>query len=249
MSLSALLEKVGTTQLLPVQRELDSNSGWAILQGSRSGTVCGQKMGVATLVRGARAVSSSFLRPSGSSFASPGRQRATYTPINGVLCHIGTAGGTRTYQNPHSAGDVVATMSHKAGCGCSPGFVQHKNDAAANQTDNFPSAWMAVDLKAARLVPSHYTLRHGRNNGAYVLRHWELQASDDSDNWTILQRHSNDESLVQQAYSVATWPLDASTVAGRSFRHFRILQTGKNTKGDHRLTCAGIELYGLLQAA
>ena len=162
-----------------------------------------------------------------------------------MLYHIGTAGGTRTYQNPHSAGDAVATMSQKAGCGCSPGFVQHKNDAVHNQTDSFPSAWMVVDLKAARLVPSNYSLQHGDTKG-HALRNWELQASDD--NWTILQQHSNDESLAERRYSAATWPLDASTVAGRSFRHFRILQTGKTSSGSDHLMCTGIELYGLLQA-
>ncbi len=36
------------------------------------------------------------------------------------------------------------------------------------------------------------------------------------------------------------------TVGGRSFRHFRVRQTGKNAGGDDELCCAGIELYGLL---
>ena len=57
--------------------------------------------------------------------------------------------------------------------------------------------------------------------------------------------------------SVAAWPLDAGVVAGRSFRHFRIVQTGAsssavttgaaaNRSGTYVLACTGIELYGVL---
>ena len=44
---------------------------------------------------------------------------------------------------------------------------------------------------------------------------------------------------------MASWPIEA---AG-TFRHFRILQTGKNFSGLDYLHCAGMELYGRLQEA
>ena len=46
------------------------------------------------------------------------------------------------------------------------------------------------------------------------------------------------------ASSVAAWPVEQG--AG-FFRHFRILQTGKNSSGKDFLMCAGIELYGTLR--
>ena len=107
---------------------------------------------------------------------------------------------------------------------------------------------MAVDLKTSRLVPDHYALRND-SRSSHALRNWELQASNDNQTWTTLRRHTNDTSLAEQPMSVAAWPLDAATVGGRSFRHFRILQTGKNSNGHDHLMCAGIELYGLLQDA
>ena len=46
--------------------------------------------------------------------------------------------------------------------------------------------------------------------------------------------------------AVAAWALDGAAVGGRSFRHFRVRQTGENANGFDSLHCAGIELYGRL---
>ena len=128
-------------------------------------------------------------------------------------------------------------------------FVEHAHaQPVVNYTNNKPNSWMAVDLKGARLVPDHYELRSDRNGGDKP-RHWELQASDDGRRWATLRSHSGDEGLSAQPMSVAHWPLDAAVVAGRAFRHFRIVQTGKNSSNDDYLCCAGIELYGLLLGA
>ena len=168
---------------------------------------------------------------------------------NGVLFHLGTAGGTRAYQNPHNAGAVVASMSSISD-GDPSRFVEHTHASPVyNFTIDVADSWMAVDLKAARLVPNHYALRSDAQSGNNKLRHWRLEASNDGQAWTILRAHSSDASLRDEAMSVAAWPLDAAAVAGRSFRHFRIVQTGANSSGANYLLCAGIELYGVLTDA
>jgi hypothetical protein len=169
-----------------------------------------------------------------------------------VLFHLGTAGGTRAYQNPHAAGAVVASMSSTNGTYGDPSrFVEHTHASPLyNQTASAANSWMAVDLKAARLVPNHYALRSDMNDsGRHKLRSWRLEASNDGQAWTILRAHSSDANLGDGPMSVAAWPLDAAAVAGRSFRHFRIVQTGPNSAGTNHLMCAGIELYGVLTDA
>jgi hypothetical protein len=132
-----------------------------------------------------------------------------------------------------------------------PRFVEHTHASPVfNYTANLADSWMAVDLKAARLVPNHYALRSDANTASHKLRHWRLEASNDEQAWTILRAHSSDASMGDGPMSVAAWPLDAEAVAGRSFRHFRIVQTGQNsTNRYHYLMCAGIELYGVLTDA
>ena len=127
-------------------------------------------------------------------------------------------------------------------------FVQHTHASPlCNYTDNTPNSWMAVDLGAGRaLVPDHYCLRSDQH-GNSKLRNWELQGSNDGAQWTTLRQHANDQSIAEEPMATAAWPLEPGTVQGRAFRHFRVLQTGKNAGNHDFLMCAGIELYGVLQ--
>ena len=173
---------------------------------------------------------------------------------NGVVHHIGTGGGTKAYENPHGkAGGVVVKVS-LSGYGSTPSkFVDHAQVGNGfNTTDGTPNSWMSVDLGEGRqLAPDYYSLRHGRNTGRYVLRNWRLEGSNDDKTWAILKTHTIDAALAEEAYSTASWPIQAPAAAaaaagGASYRYFRILQDGKHSHGDNRLFCAGIEFYGLL---
>lgn len=68
-----------------------------------------------------------------------------------------------------------------------------------------------------------------------ALRNWTLQGSNDGKNWSVLKRHVNDASL-NAGYGSASWPITDCT---KSYRHFRILQTGKNSNGNNFLCIAG----------
>jgi hypothetical protein len=170
---------------------------------------------------------------------------------NGVLYHIGTKGGTREWANPHSSGVVVAAMSSQGGGFCCPvRFVLHRVEdcqgefPGSNGTADQRNSWMSVDLGEGRsLVPRHYCLRHGRINGWHVLRTWMLQGSEDGQEWHTLRLHEDDQSLAATPFSVAGWAVEAG---GWRYRHFRVLQHGKNSDGYDYLACCGIELYGEL---
>jgi hypothetical protein len=129
-------------------------------------------------------------------------------------------------------------------------FVQHgvNPDGNYNFTAGMPNSWMAVDLGAhRRLAVNHYCLRHtsGGGNGTSALRTWRLEGSNDNSTWTVLKTHTNDAGIAQQDHAVAAWAVAPPTAEG--FRHFRILQHGKNGAGYDNLLCKGIELYGTLQ--
>eukprot|EP00729_Bicosta_minor_P028746 gene28746-biopygen14640 len=106
---------------------------------------------------------------------------------------------------------------------------------------------MSVDLGEGRhLAPDYYCLRHGFYRGAFRLRHWRLEGSNDGSTWTLLKTHANDQALPYQKWSTASWPIEAAA-DGASYRYFRIYQTGKDSDGEEGICCAGIELYGLLR--
>ena len=164
---------------------------------------------------------------------------------NGLLYRLGMRLGTRPYQNPHEAGDVVVTLSTAPLSGSNSSmFVAHSfqpsgliRDTACTQS--MSNAWMAVDLGAGRtIVPMRYCLRSGRLQ--HDPRNWELQGSNDADGWVTLKRHVNDETLAGQ-HGTASWALEAN---GQGYRHFRIFQFGRNSSSSDHVVLAGIELYG-----
>ena len=171
-------------------------------------------------------------------------QFVTPFDTNGVLHHISTAGGSRAYVNPHDSGDVIVSITnpHDGTCCAPERFVQHQSDGKYNWTDGVADSSMSVDLGADRsVVPSHYCLRN--SNYYCALRNWELQGSNDGAEWSTLKQHQNDKSFSDEACSVAAWPVQTE----QAFRHFRIQQTGPNSKNHHHLNCTGFELYGELK--
>ena len=160
----------------------------------------------------------------------------------GVLHYLGTQGGARPYQNPHVAGEVIARRSTVGG-GTPEALVQNRLDLDC-WTDDRPGSWISVYLGEGRtLCPEAYAVRSTSHSHS-KLRHWQLQASDDGLTWVTLRRHTNDTTLTQVPHSQAEWALDAAVVGGRSFGHFRLLQTGPPSP----VTSSSSSVSGTMQA-
>jgi hypothetical protein len=114
-------------------------------------------------------------------------------------------------------------------------------------TNARPNSWMSVDLGAARqFAVDYYCLRHSAQS-SHMLRNWRLEGSNDNTAWVVLKTHANDQALAAAAFSTAAWPVTPPTAEG--FRHFRIIQFGKNADNSDYLLCTGIELHGTLSKA
>ena len=173
---------------------------------------------------------------------------------NGVLYWIATRGHTTLYENPHTTGLVVASMSsiYK---GKVDAVVGRSIEPAPVYTENALNSWIKVDLGPDRLLlADNYTILHGASNKGNALRNWVLQAKafDDGleDNWITLKEHADDDLLSDEPNSSATWALDipeeisdSSTIG---FRYYRIVQDGPNSNGNNCLFCCGLEFYGVL---
>jgi hypothetical protein len=191
-----------------------------------------------------------LLSPAGSTPAPMQIKRGPFDR-SGALYYIGTEGGTCRYTNPHESGEVHADMSSvgstEGGVESNLGlFVDNDHDGeTVLRTKNAPGQWMSVDLGCdLSLVPSHYSLRHGAGSGTFRLRNWKFEGSHDGRLWDTLVEHRDDHALPDHAFSIAHWPVPWQ---GGGFRHFRIIQTGPNSRGRHYLFCAGLELYGELR--
>ena len=96
----------------------------------------------------------------------------------------------------------------------------------------------------------------------YMLQNWEFLATNDPPvdelellpgektperQWVVLDKHEMDTSSFFAAYQAALFPLDPRKVKAVSYRFFKVVQTGPNSRGNnHMLMVGGVELFGHL---
>jgi len=158
----------------------------------------------------------------------------------GILYWIGTNCEKEPWQNPATRGVRVTASSIERG---QPMDLVRKLDTTELWTKDVPASWFCIDLGLNRKAcPTYYTLVHGGNYEADILRTWYFQGSNDGENWIALRKHTSDVSLSGKFESFS-WPVEGVTNA---FRYFRILQTGHNSSNRNFLVLSGIEIYGEL---
>lgn len=155
----------------------------------------------------------------------------------GIVHWIATNRYKSPYTNPHTNGEVLVTVSSlfKGHEGCV--FGSPPGDLC---TQDVPASWICIDFGENRaILPTHYTLRHGENFRSDFLRTWDFQGSKDGREWTLLRRHTNDQSL-REPSQVCTWSIETE----HAFQKFRVLQTGHSSNNRNFLVLSGIELHG-----
>lgn len=167
---------------------------------------------------------------------------------NSLFYWIGTAEGTRPFENPAVSGEVSVELS-SLGQGSSPASACLSHVAPDGEsvfTENEANASMLIDIGEIRLLrPTGYCLRHDTQGSRGVLRNWVLQGSvedTEEDSWVTLSSHVDDSSLAAQEGATSSFQISDQGLEG--YRYFRLVQSGPNSSGKGRLMCCGIDFYG-----
>ena len=167
---------------------------------------------------------SGVLVPKGEHFHSPG---AISTIRNDGLANLVA---TRSSEGPGTADEVLSRrLSRNVNCG----------------TREERKSWWRVDLGENYLLfPTHYSLRHGKEEGDSILRHWQLQGSIDEKDWKDIGTHRRKGDFTEPTpYVEDTWSVEGEVGA---FRYFQVVQTGKHSSGGFGIYLSGMEFYGVL---
>lgn len=181
---------------------------------------------------------------------------------NGVFYYLGTEGGRKIWQNPHTISQIQAFAS-SIGFGSVHDLVGRK--CVNLRTLNEPFSFFGVDLGEGRkLLPTCYTIMN-RNSSTHVLMNWHFEGSNDKLNWTILDRRVYlpdqldsgsgqqdylDDEIVEalcQKQATNTWGVDQNIyndIDDEGFRFFRIIQISPNSSGSDNLALSCLEIYG-----
>lgn len=158
---------------------------------------------------------------------------------NGIFYWLGTNRGTTMYRNPGETNIVRVTSSPMASQSA-PAYAACGRTVTRCVTEPSKNTYFCFDLQDVYVIPTAYTLRHYDSWDTEALRSWVLEGSNDGSKWKVLSRHKKDKSLDFRG-ATHTWQIKD---VKKSYRMFKITQTGKNSNKHWYLSLSGFEIYG-----
>jgi len=161
----------------------------------------------------------------------------------GIVWFIGTQQYTQPWRNPGQFGDVRVWSSPLATNPPSePAWAWIGRQTVRCVTLPGRESHFGIDFLRYWVRPTAYSLRHYSSWDTEALREWKLQGSNDGKKWTKLLSHKKDTALNKKG-GAHTWVIPKTK---KTYRMFRILQTGKNSNGHWYCALSGFEIYGKL---
>ena len=159
--------------------------------------------------------------------------------LDGIIAHL-----TRDYGgNVHDKGIVNITVKDVE--------FGHPKWVAELETESFyrsgigENQWICYDFKERRVIPTSYSLmNYGKSAGGKHLRSWVIEVSNDwtGNTWTEIDRQ--DDSHMYNSHQIENYKI--SSVPRKSYRFFRLRQTGLNMCGEHGFVLSSLEIFGTL---
>jgi hypothetical protein len=162
----------------------------------------------------------------------------------GIIAHLSTECGGNVHDR-----SVVEVTSSQACDGC-----QAKNAVDLRERSYFYSVsrakeediphtrnnWICIDFKERRVVATHYAIRSYGGTPCH-LKSWVVEASEDGQNWTQIDHREQDQEL-NGAKVLRTFRVTEA----RPCRFLRLVQIGRNHRGDDCLCVSAWEMFGSL---
>jgi hypothetical protein len=163
----------------------------------------------------------------------------------GIIYHLG-ANKHGVFHNPVKIGAVAVSASTVLSDSSPPTSLLTRA-LLRFSTKAKSDSWVMFDLRARRVQPTHYSLRHYSTWDTEALRNWVLEGSNDRVEWVTLREHKADASLNKKG-ATKTWALSLPA-ADEAYQFFRVRQVGLNSNNHNYLALSGFELYGELSPA
>ena len=160
---------------------------------------------------------------------------------NGLIYYLGTNKKTTNFTNPVTSGLISVFASSVFNSAGSPERITDRDPNTTFTSNDAGNSFVGVDLKNNSLVISAYTIRGNTGGRDNYLRSWRLEASNDNQNWEVLDLQTNNTTINE-----STFYYKAIANQSTAYRYFRIIQTGGNSASFNYLYVSELEFYGRL---
>ena len=156
---------------------------------------------------------------------------------SGILTRLGWASDGNLWINPATTNTIKINAS-SINADSQPVTVLINSEPTHFFTQALSDQWISVDMEHVHVRIRRYMLSVSPDGKGYP-RNWNLQGSQDGQSWKTLKQHVNDKSLTDKKVTVSL------TVPNLKYwSHFRIKQTGNNSKNNLTLGLCQLDIWG-----
>ena len=125
-------------------------------------------------------------------------------------------------------------------------MIDYESIDSAFYSKNEKNSWIKFDFKERKVKPSAYSIRSNNWGGVghWHPQHWVIEGSNDDNEWTVLDSHTNDHSIDDQSKS-NTFLIQTENNA--FYQYLRLRQRGLNTVDNDALIISAFEFFGAIQ--
>jgi len=160
----------------------------------------------------------------------------------GIFYFLGTTKYRNTYSNPtiQTSPYTVTVILSSNLSGEPPSYLLDRSFNTYIQTLDAVNSSILFDFGSSKsITPTYYTMVGRLDLNTNQIRSWQLQGSNDSTTWTVLDTRTNFLMSTSQSFN-------GSCSASQSYRYIRIVQTSLNSSSTNNLCISEVEFYGQL---
>jgi hypothetical protein len=151
--------------------------------------------------------------------------------LDGIISYLTKKHGG----NVHEKGIVTITSKSVRGPSDAPKNVADLTSGTLScSKSGEPGQWICWDFHEVRVRPTHYTL------WAWQLKSWVVEGSLDGENWTEIDRETNNQDF-EGCWSKVSFTVSKPVES----RFIRLTQTDKNYFGNYGLPLCAVEFFGI----
>ena len=113
------------------------------------------------------------------------------------------------------------------------------------KSENKPNSFIQFDFKNHKISVSAYSIKSSNLPGPSLLKSWVIEGSDDSNSWTVIDSHTNDQSLCVESFEPKVCTFNVNNNGSENkFRFIRLRITGKTSNDNWCIGITNIEFFG-----
>lgn len=160
-------------------------------------------------------------------------------PFSGIFDEL-----TKIYKKNICLGGIVDITGNEAPGG-SPIFtiVDFNYTNKCYDSLNQPNSYILFDFKNHSISVSAYSIKSSNHPSPDYLQTWVLEGSNNQNEWTVLDSHTNDKSLDGKC-KIGVFHIQDSDKQNQKFKYIKLRMTGESIQGNNYIDILNMEFFG-----